>query len=148
MIYIERVIANNSIVVCPLTELHRPQVEYLDTLSYNDVKGWLEDNIDYAWGIFVGTTLIGYCTIGGADVLEFELGEYKEYSSDALLLSDVFIEPKYRRKGHAVQMVNAAIEQRNKEEQASVFLTLLDDDLQHLYKHCGFKNFCEGFMIK
>lgn len=131
-----------------LTEHDKLQVEYLDNLSGNDVKGWLNDNTDYAWGLFLDKKLIGYCTIGLADVLEFELRTFEEYTPDDLLLSDVFIDPKYRHNGFGQTMISSAISQRNKGIDKRIFLTLLDEDLQSFYLQCGFKPVCEGFMVK
>lgn len=39
----------------------------LDFISCFSVAEWLDDNTDYAWGIFKNDELIGYCTIGIAD---------------------------------------------------------------------------------
>lgn len=127
------------LLVSPLTEAHLEQVVELDELSGNDVEQWLEDNEDYAWGLFQGDELVGYCTIGGADDCPTMIEDYEGKTDDSLLLSDVYVKPEYRGNGYASQMIQEVLEKRNAEEQELVFLALLDDGLSKFYEKFGFR---------
>ena len=127
-----------------LTEDDVKEVSFLDDLSDNGVASMV-DCEDYAWGIFVNNVLVGYCTIGGADVGDYE--EEAEWAYDSLLLSDVFIHPEHRGKGFAKLLVNEALKQANPDNE-SVFLKVLDDRLAYLYESLGFKYLHDGTMVK
>lgn len=130
-------------MIRPLTKMDVPQVMILDSMSGNYVQQWLDDTDQetaenaYAWGCFLGTKLIGYCTIGGADDLPVAK-DCKKYTYDSLLLSDVFVLPEYRHKGYGTNMVATAITKRTKQTHENVFLTLLHDDLHTFYEKAGF----------
>lgn len=130
-------------MIRPLTKMDVPQVMILDSISGNYVQQWLDDTDQetaedaYAWGCFLDTKLIGYCTIGGADDLAVAK-DCKEYTYDSLLLSDVFVLPEYRHKGYGITMVTTAVAKRTKQTHESVFLTLLHDDLHTFYEKVGF----------
>ena len=128
-----------ELLVCPLTEKHLEQVVELDDLSGNYVEQWIEDNEDYAWGLFQGDELVGYCTIGGADDCPEAIEKYDGYQQEDFLLSDVYIKPKYRRQGYGHQMVQKVLEHVLKEEQQNVFITLLYDGLAKFYEPLGFQ---------
>lgn len=132
-----------------LCEDDGPQVEMLDEMSDFGVESML-DCEDYAYGLFKGDELIGYCTIGCADVLYEDpvVANYPGYCCDSFLLSDVFIKPEEQGQGYAVFMVNEAVKMRTEYEKELVFLTLLDDDLSHLYEKCGFEVIQPGLMVR
>lgn len=56
-----------TVKLLTMKELH--SVRFMDVVSDFYVEQWLEENTDYAWGIFKNETdeLMGYCTIGYAD---------------------------------------------------------------------------------
>ena len=128
-----------ELFVCPFTEEHLKQVLELDELSGNYVEQWIEDNEDYAWGLFQGDELVGYCTIGGADDCPEAIEKYDGYQQEDFLLSDVYIKPEYRRQGYGHQMVQEVLEHVLKEEQQNVFITLLYDGLAKFYEPLGFQ---------
>ena len=113
-----------------LTENDRVQVELLDKESGNDVS-WGIDSEEYAWGIFVGSELVGYCTLGGADDVDMGYDEFEDWNNDSLLLSDV----------------RETLEKGNPENE-SVFLTLLDDRLSYFYEKLGFEMLEGGSMVR
>lgn len=66
-----------EVILRALTEADPEQVEMLDELSGNGVADMF-DCEEYAWGVFVGNELVGYCTLGGADDYEMGYDEYPE----------------------------------------------------------------------
>ena len=138
------------LVVKALSEDAYADVEMLDICSGNSVANML-DCVGYAWGLFEGDTLVGYCTIGGADELVNEEGfSYPGASVDSLLLSDVFVDAEYRGRGYAEFLVDEAVRQATEEANELVFLTVLDDGLARLYEKCGFEVINEkvGLMVR
>lgn len=142
----------NAFIVRPLTESDKTQVETLDEESNDYVSQWLEDNEDYAWGAFLGETLIGYCTTGYADDCCDAIANHPAHTDDSILLSDVFILPEYRHNGYAIQMITDALEFRHKSDNnphEAVFLTVLCDNLKTLYNRLGFSSIDEnGNMVQ
>ena len=148
---LEKIISSkqaDSISIRSLTLEDNYKVSKLDNMSGNFVEQWLEDNDDYAWGLFKGKELIGYCTIGGADDCGKEITEYPGWTNDSLLLSDVFINPDHRRQGYATQMIDEVIKERTKEDKELVFLTVLYEDLVDLYEKVGFSYIGNGIMVR
>lgn len=134
--------------VKPLSEEHRLEVEAMDDMSGNYVSQWLEDNEDYAWGLFAEEKLVGYCSIGYADDCGEQIEGYPGYTSDSLLLSDVFVLPEYRGQGFGSFMVNEAVKLRTEEDKQFVFLTVMYDRLSHFYEKIGFSFIGEGSMVR
>ena len=132
--------------VASLSEKDLAQVQLLDELSGNDVAFML-DGEDYAWGVFLGDELVGYCTIGGADDPDMDYDNYEEWTDSSLCLSDVFVKEEYRGRGAALTMINEALQQANPDND-SVFITLLNDGLEHLYEQAGFRHIDDGTMVK
>lgn len=133
-----------GIKIRSLSEEDVIEVSYLDELSGNGVACMI-DCEEYAWGIFVDKKLVGYCTIGGADVGDYD--EEAEWTDDSLLLSDVFILSEYRGNGYAKLLVNEALNLANPDNE-SVFLKVLDDRLAYLYGSLGFQYLHDGTMVK
>ena len=143
-----------GIYVYPLSEDNQILVQTMDQMSGFCVEQWLNDNIDFAWGIFHDEKLIGYCTIGIADDTDDPLIEghvaYKEDSS--LLMSDVFILSEYRNQGYGSKMVKESIETRWKmdNEKNTVYLQAMgntgdlsyDEKLKSFYEKIGFSELC------
>ena len=124
-----------EIAVMPLSAVDAPEIIKMDDMSGFYVSQWLdemdEDN-DYSWGIYVDHVLAGYCTIGYADDVPSIIEEHPNYSSEAYLLSDVFIKPEYRHNGYGLQMITETILGRwEKEETGPVFLEILYDKVNH-----------------
>lgn len=134
-------------IIRSLNEKDREQVEILDELSGNYLSQWL-DGEGYAWGIFIGKELIGYCSIGYADDVCSVIENYEGYTCDSLLLSDVYIKKEYRRQGYALKLIDKAIRERTKLEKELVFLTLLYDNLSYLYKQVKFKSINNYIMVR
>lgn len=122
-------------VVRPLTEKDTESVRRIDFISSNNVSEWLYSE-GYAWGIFLGEELIGYCTIGGADDLE-EAEEHPLYTYESRLLSDVYILATHRHKGYGLKLIKEVLEKTYDGEAA--FLTLLYDSLSEFYEKAGFE---------
>ena len=138
----------SRLVVKPLNEENRPTVEEMDDMSGDYVSQWLEDNQDYAWGLFVNDALIGYCTIGYADDCGEKIEGYRGYTHDSLLLSDVFVLPDYRGQGYGSFLVNEAVKLRTKDDKQLVFLTMMHDQLSHFYESIGFSAIGDGVMLR
>lgn len=87
-----------TVKLLTMKELH--SVRFMDVVSDFYVEQWLEENTDYAWGIFKNETdeLMGYCTIGYADDTSDIIEKHPEHTDDSLLLSDVYIKPQFRIK--------------------------------------------------
>lgn len=96
---------DNAISVKLLTVKDSRVVRSLDFISCFSVEEWLDDNTDYAWGIFKNDELIGYCTIGIADDMDAIVESHPEHTVDSLCISDVYIEKRYRHKGYGTQLI-------------------------------------------
>lgn len=139
--------ANSSLCVRALSEEDLVQVEVLDELSGNSVSDMV-DSPDYAWGLFVDSELVGYCTVGGADDLDMDYDEFKEWTDDSLLLSDVYVKEEHRGHGYGLRLVDEALSLYNNMG-SSVFLTILDDRLSHFYEKLGFRTLDDnGTMVR
>lgn len=132
----------------PLREEHRLMVEELDALSGNCVSQWLEGYEGYAWGVFVKEQLVGYCTIGNEYGCESSIQSYPGYTSDSLLLSDVFVVPEHRGQGCGNYLVDQSIRLRTEQDKQRVFLSVLDDNLCSFYQTIGFKKVGDGIMMR
>lgn len=132
-------------VVRALTEDDMVQVEVLDVESGNDVACML-DSDKYAWGIFVGNELVGYCTIGTAADTGHD--KYEMWSNESLCLSDVFVKFEHRCNGYASRLIGDVLKEYNPGDAEAVFLTLLDDKLIDFYYSLGFKTVDDGVMVR
>ena len=118
------------------------QVNAMDELSGNDVSQWVaEETEDYAYGLFDGKKLVGYCTIGGADDVPNCISSHPAYNYNSLLLSDVYVMPECRKKGLGTLIVSSAIRLKAKAERdaKSLFIALLYDGLSNFYSRFGFE---------
>ena len=143
--------AMGKITVKGLCIKNNEAVDMLDEISGNHVYQHILDMMhdskdiyeesDYAFGIFDGKNLIGYCTIGYADGCPDCVEKYPQYDSASLLLSDVFVVPECRGKGIATKLVDEAIQLKAKAEPdaKSIFLTVLDPKLGNFYALLGFE---------
>lgn len=137
-----------SLLTRPLTVKDIDQVKICDDTSGFYVEPWLEDNIDFAWGIFNGDELIGYCTIGYAEDCCEIIEKYPGWTYDSLYLSDVFIKPEMRSNGYGLRMLEEAIEKRTKAEKELVFLQASSKELEYFYERAGFQSVSGLVMVK
>lgn len=115
----------------------------MDEESGNALTQWIEDleeedESDYGFGAFLNEELIGYCSIGYADDVGASIDNHPLHTSDSLYLSDVYVKPPYRKNGYALQMIETSLALANPQNEA-VFLTVLYDNLEHLYNKLGFE---------
>lgn len=144
---------HSNAFAAPLSIYQLSEVKTMDQMSGFRMEQWLDDNVDFAWGLFHNDKLIGYCSIGIADDTEPLIeghGAYKEDSS--LYLCDVFILPEYRNQGYGSQMIKESIETRWKMdgEKNTVYLHAMgitgdlpyDEKLKSFYEKIGFSELC------
>lgn len=147
-------IEKEKIIVGPLAYKDIEEVCELDEASGNHVAQWLEDldddeeEQDYAWGLFYDDKLVGYCSIGYADDCCDAISQYPGWNYNSLLLSDVFILPKYRRNGLGLHIVNEAVGQRTENEKELAFLVAMYDSLRYFYEQAGFAWITNGIMVR
>lgn len=139
---------NQNVFVRPLNENDTDSVRLLDECSGNYVQQWVEDNTDYAWGAFLGNTLIGYATIGYADDCRGVIESYPGRTCDSLLLSDVYIKPEYRGRGYAKELISEVIAQRIDAADELVFLMLQHESLAMFYEKFGFREIGDSCMVR
>lgn len=116
-------------------------VEDLDKRSGFYVSQWLDDNEDYAWGVFKDEKLVGYCSTGYADDTLSIIEKHPKHTNNSILLSDVYVLPEYRHFGYGSKLVSDAIKKRWKsdKEENIVFAVLLCSSLIYFYEKIGFK---------
>lgn len=102
------------------------------------------DSPDFGWGLFDEEKLIGFCSIGCADA-DPDLREFPEWSEDALLLCDVFVDEAYRGRGLGLFMVQRAM--RFQDCSDSIFCVILNEGLKHFYQQLGFHYKKNGVMV-
>lgn len=121
-------------------------VNDIDDISSNFVSEGLNSE-NYAWSIFNNKELIGYCTLGYADDPYMNYTRFPQWTENSLCLSDVFIKEEYRGQGLALKLIEETLIKANPDN-APVFLTLLNPNLQYLYVKLGFKCLNEYTMIR
>ena len=144
---------HSNAFAAPLSIYQLSKVKTMDQMSGFCMEQWLDDNVDFAWGLFHNDKLIGYCSIGIADDADPLVEEHEAYKEDSsLLLSDVFILPEYRNHGYGSQMIKESIETRWKMdgEKNTVYLHAMgvtgdlsyDEKLKSFYEKIGFSELC------
>lgn len=144
---------HSNAFAAPLSIYQLSKVKTMDQMSGFCMEQWLDDNVDFAWGLFHNDKLIGYCSIGIADDADPLVEEHEAYKEDSsLLLSDVFILPEYRNQGYGSQMIKESIETRWKMdgEKNTVYLHAMgvtgdlsyDEKLKSFYEKIGFSELC------
>lgn len=129
----------SEILIKKLNEYDEGIVCEMDAETGYNVTEWL-DSEDSVWGAFLANHLIGYCTIGYADDMPDAIAHHPAHTSDSLVLSNVFMIPRFRNHGYGMQLIKEAIHQRweaDKEENA-VYLEVFDDELKYFYQKAGF----------
>ena len=140
---------HSNAFAAPLSIYQLSKVKTMDQMSGFCMEQWLDDNVDFAWGLFHNDKLIGYCSIGIADDADPLV---EEHEASSLLLSDVFILPEYRNQGYGSQMIKESIETRWKMdgEKNTVYLHAMgitgdlpyDEKLKSFYEKIGFSELC------
>lgn len=111
-------------------------VKETDDTSGFCLEQWLEDT-GFGWGIFDNDTLIGYCSVGGADDVYDSIYNDPDYTYDALLLSDVYVKSEYRHKGVCTQMLHDVISKLN-DQTSTIYCCPSYEALGALYEAAGF----------
>ena len=119
--------------VRPLEMKDAAQIKEIDSEGEFEIFGFIEDMLeedkqDYAYGIFLNDSLIGYCTIGGAD-------EIDNAECDDELLGDVYIRENYRGQGYGKQLIEYVLSQYSEH---NIYADILHDELEHFYTQFGF----------
>ena len=120
-----------------LKEGDADEVRKLDCMNeYGfSVSEWCDESIGF--GAFKQNQLIGYCTLGNADVCDGRIRSYPGFINDALLLSDLYIRPEFRGFYYGSDLVEEAIKLQNSANE-HVFLEILDESIISFYEKCGF----------
>lgn len=106
-----------------------------------EICGYEPDESSFAWGIFYEDKLIGYCTVGGADCVDDDddIAQYPGYTTDALILSTVFIVPEYRNIGLGTYFIEKVLKIHEDVPGNLVFLNIEEYRLSYFYKKLGFQ---------
>lgn len=113
------------------------QVRAMDDMSGFCLEQWLDDD-EYGWGVLYQNKLIGYCSVGGADDVGKDITDDSDYNScDSLLLSDVYVDPDYRRQGIGTYMLSHVLD-KVQPEYATVYCCPSRYELESFYKGVGF----------
>lgn len=133
-----------------LNESDITEVKKVEQESFFEVSDMI-DSPDYEYGIFVGNSLVGFCTIGGADVIDDieAVAAYPGFNGDSLLLSDVFVLPEHRAKGYGSSLVREAIKMKWASEKKNelVFIESWDDEVKRFYDKLGFSSITDDIMV-
>lgn len=135
----------NDFKVRGLTEQDITTAKQLDSMSGFGLAPWVADtgpdDDPFGWGLFVNDLLIGYCSIGYADDVGEKITSHPLYTSNSLLVSDVFIRPAYRRFGLGRRMIKSAIEKRWELDGSKepVFLVCVQENVKNVYRKAGFE---------
>lgn len=108
------------------------------------------DSDDYAWGVFKNNTLIGVCSMGGADCTDDnDIESHPSYTDDSVLLSDVYVIPEFRHKGNGQEFLKTVFEMyQNTYQKQSIFIELLDSSLCKFYETLEFTKINDYLMVR
>ena len=133
-----------------LNESDITEVKKVEKESFFEVSD-MTDSPDYGYGIFVENSLVGFCTIGCADVIDDieAVATYPGFNGDSLLLSDVFVLPEHRAKGYGSSLVREAIKMKWASEKKNelVFIEPWDDEVKRFYDKLGFSSITDDIMV-
>lgn len=113
-------------------------IKHLDRYSYRFVYDNFGIDSECIWGIWLNNKIIGYCTLGYAD------GVIYSANSDDLLLSDVYILSKYRRKGYGLYFLHRVFRNIN----VPVYAEIMEDNLFYFYSKLGFQKISDCLLIR
>ena len=110
------------------------------------VEQWLDSDI--AWGIFDNKKLMGYCTLGCADCCDDLYGEDTDFTDNAYVLSDVYVDRKYRHNGYGSELIQSAIRETWQRDNSSecVYLSPINDCVANWYNALGFRKIANDAM--
>ncbi len=117
---------------------NKAEMKYLDKFSYRFVYDNFGVDSECVWGLWLNNKIIGYCTLGYAE------GVIYSANSDDLLLSDVYILSKYRRKGYGLYFLQRVLRNINN----LVFAEIMDSRLLYFYSKLGFQEISNGLLVK
>lgn len=131
-----------SVICRPLTHQDYTHTIHLDNLSGNELAQWIkhpdDDSLEYVYGIFLDNKLIGYCSVGCADVLDDELREFDIKSTyEDVLISDVYIDKKYRNQGLGRKLIQYII--NTHKHHHDIYLVPMLDSLRYFYQPLDFE---------
>lgn len=139
-----------KMVIRSLDESDIDEVKKVEEESFFEVSDMI-DSPDYGYGIFVENRLVGFCTLGYADVLDDieAVVTYSGFNVDSLLLSDVFVLPEHRAKGYGSSLVREAIKMKWASEKKNelVFIEPWDDEVKRFYDKLGFSSITDDIMV-
>lgn len=120
-----------------LKESDADEVRKLDDMNEYGFSAseWCDESIGF--GAFKQNRLIGYCTLGNADVCDGRIQSYPGFTNDALLLSNLYIRPEFRGLYYGSDLVEEAIKLQNTANE-HVFLEIMDESLISFYEKHGF----------
>ena len=113
-------------------------IKHLDRYSYRSVYDNFGADSECVYGLWLNNKIIGYCTLGYADGVLYNVG------ADDLLLSDVYILSKYRKKGYGLYFLQRVLKNIN----VPVYAEILEDGLLYFYSKLGFKLISNGLLMR
>ena len=128
-------------------DLHSEQIIELDEISDQNVYDSITDTIDglaFAYGLFYGDCLIGYCSLNYADDCDFE--DIPEWTDNSRYLTNVFIKEEYRNNGYGLQLIEKCLAELNTPKE-TVFLSLLNETDQTFFEKVGFIPIVDGYTM-
>lgn len=136
----------HTITVRELMERDAKAVHAMDDSSSFYVEQWLDSDI--AWGIFDNKKLMGYCTLGCADCCDDLYGEDTDFTDNAYVLSDVYVDRKYRHNGYGSELIQSAIRETWQRDNSSecVYLSPINDFVANWYDALGFRKIANDAM--
>ena len=123
----------DEINVSILTKKDFKAVSALDERSSLNVAEWLDS--DEAYGIFKGSKLAGYCTLGCADSCEDLYGDDPDYSYNALVLSNVYVKKEFRHQKLGRKLITTVINST----EYPVYLQAINEYVKDWYKSMRFE---------
>ena len=115
------------------------EISFLDNRANQYVLYNFGEFSECVWGLWDDhRNIMGYCTLGYAE------GIIPNANYMDLLLSDVFILPKYRRKGHGTYFLREILSLTY----AGVYAQILDGSLISFYSFLGFEVVSDGLLYR
>ena len=117
---------------------NKAEIKHLDKYSYRFVYDNFGIDSECVYGLWLENRIIGYCTLGYADGVIYNAG------SDDLLLSDVYILSKYRRKGYGLYFLKNVLSTVN----VPIYAEIMKDSLFNFYSKLGFCKISAGLLLR
>ena len=138
-----------SLIVKPIKKEDIPSVRFIDNHGEFDVLPLIKDTLENnekqydVYGAFVNNILVGYCSICGAETLEFEHEIPVEFEDQ--LLGDIFILEPFRHMGYGTNMVTALLELYKNHD---IFVVLTNNTTKDYYQKFGFETVKDNVIVK